>query len=712
MATFHPSLEEQEFFATPLYEGEARIRDLLAAKLDDEWHVYVQPHLLNQQPDFLLVHKDHGATVLEVKDWRPGGHRANDGRLEVQDANGDWHWESEDPVLRIHQYKANVAERFLTPPDMARSLYGDVRTTVVLPRWVATEASSVLKAGSALPPKNMEWVEVAGVEVFDDDKSFWAMVHGSSVGKGHGLSQRVYNRFINRLEEPEAVSDQRLSLRLSKGAQNVAKNPKGIPIRRVRGSAGSGKTLALSARAGNLAKEGKSVLILTFNITLANYIQTLVGRWCRQVDADRRHVDIIHIHGFCRDIIEEWDGRVAIDDSRFAPIWTDGEDPEVDTDAVYDNMITRVQMYYEQIGEKLPQYDAVIVDEGQDFKLPWWNFLRQFVVRGGTGEMLLAADTSQDLYGRRSWTDEGPMRGAGFRSRWKTLSGSYRLPVDFVPILRDFADRYIGNDANLPTVPEDHLASAAQKTVRRWVNASHVVEKEIGILVVEEIELMLDHDAGPHPADVTVLVETHKFGERVMNLMEKEKIPTEHIFSTSPEVRQIRKKRFWPGVALLKGSTVHSFKGWESRGIVYLLQSGAGDLGRFVYTALTRLKGDPANRPAFITIINLNPDMDDFKETFERVVDAEEIGELTLEDNVVEERVTGRIASVENGKMTVQLESSGRVVGAAFSAKRQKNWSPAVDDRVQGLLVLDSDDDDDSENYRLEKLKFIGNQLF
>lgn len=712
MAIFHPPLEEQEFFATRLNDGEARIRDLLGEKLPDDWHVYVQPHLLNQQPDFLLVNKEHGATILEVKDWMPGGHRSGNGRLEVMDSAGAWHWQSEDPVLRVHQYKENVAERFLTPPNLPRSLYGDVRTSVVLPRWEGVEASTVLKEGTALPEKNKEWVYVAGFEVFENDDAFWQMVYGNTKGKGHGLSQRVFDRFISRLSEPEAVAEQRLPLRLSTGAMNVARNPKSVPIRRVRGSAGSGKTLALAARAGNLAKEGKSVLVLTFNITLANYIEGLVGRWCRQIGADRRLVDVIHIHGFCKDILDEWEGRIPIDESRLAPIFVGDDKADLDSDAMYDNMITEVQMYYEKESARLPHYDAVIVDEGQDFKLDWWNFLRQFVVDGTNGEMLLVADTSQDLYGRRSWTDEGPMRGAGFRSRWKTLSGSYRLPVDFVPILREFAERYIGDDANLPTVPEDHLASAAQRTVRRWVNASSVPEGEIGRLVVQEIELMLDHDAGPHPADVTVLVETHKFGERVMNLLGVEKIPTEHIFADSQELRRTRKKRFWPGVALLKGSTVHSFKGWESRGIVYLLQGGPNDVGRFVYTALTRLKGDPANRPAFITIINLNTDMDEFKETFERNVDAEEIAELTLEDNVVEERVIGRIESVKNGKLAVQLESSGRIVDAVFKGSRQKNWVPGVQDRVQGLLVLDSDDDDDSENYRMEKLKFIGEQLF
>jgi hypothetical protein len=58
---FHPSLDEQSRFATPLTDGERQLRDFFLEKLDESWHVFVQPHMLNQQPDFLLVSLEHGA---------------------------------------------------------------------------------------------------------------------------------------------------------------------------------------------------------------------------------------------------------------------------------------------------------------------------------------------------------------------------------------------------------------------------------------------------------------------------------------------------------------------------------------------------------------------------------------------------------------------------------------------------------------------------
>lgn len=85
--------------------------------------------------------------------------------------------------------------------------------------------------------------------------------------------------------------------------------------------------------------------------------------------------------------------------------------------------------------------------EGQDFNLDWWNLLRR-VVRP-SGEYVLVADETQDLYDRtKHWTDE-KMAGAGFRG-WLSLPVSHRLPPVLIPLLRDFVNRYLSVDTSNP----------------------------------------------------------------------------------------------------------------------------------------------------------------------------------------------------------------------------------------------------------------------
>lgn len=58
------------------------------------------------------------------------------------------------------------------------------------------------------------------------------------------------------------------------------------------------------------------------------------------------------------------------------------------------------------------RYDAILVDEGQDYRPHWWSVLRKACKPNG--EMLLVADATQDVYGpANAWTDD-VMKGAGF----------------------------------------------------------------------------------------------------------------------------------------------------------------------------------------------------------------------------------------------------------------------------------------------------------
>lgn len=713
MAIFHPPLDEQELFATPLEEGERRIRDLLAERLDDNWHVFVQPHLLNHQPDFLLVAQHHGATVLEVKDWRPEGLRPSHGRLEVSDATGVWHLAKQDPILRVHQYRVNVAENFLTPPGKP-TMFASVRASVVMPRWDHETADEVLKAGSRLDEAARRWIYVAGSGAFDDDSLFRQMVIGSRTQPGRGIDDHAFRRLLARLEEPEAIAEQRSTLRLNPATREIAENRSGVSMRRVRGAAGSGKTLALAARAGNLARENKRVLVITFNITLAHYIQALVKRWCRRNGGDHRFVDCIHIHGFASDVLGQVESLVRYDTSRLEDESDQTVPIEVRQQRPFDNMIRKAEMCYEQQGDLLDVYDAVLVDEGQDFKLFWWTFLRDHVVGGDSPEMLLAADVSQDIYERKSWTQEPSMQGAGFRGQWRTLKESYRLPVDYIPIMRDFASRYLQADSQHPLIPFDTEHARSSSTIRRWVNFDPMADGSLREIIHNETIFMISHDNGPHAADVVILCETHATGRKVMDHLEAHGFSSEHIFAHDDKERRLRKKRFWPGTAMLKGSTTHSFKGWESRGVILIIEDSEVSSAELVYTALTRVKGDPVHRPAFITVVNASPAYASFKEAFERAVTLEEVALLLVDSLSDGDRPIAQVsvrATTPDGAEAV-LDMGGLSVTLIRPKNLEVPWPPSTGLRLEGRLVREPSDD--SIEWRLSMIdaRVIHDTLF
>jgi len=66
----------------------------------------------------------------------------------------------------------------------------------------------------------------------------------------------------------------------------------------------------------------------------------------------------------------------------------------------------------------------------------------------------------------------------------------------------------------------------------------------------------------------------------------------------------------------VKGCTVHSFKGWEARGVVLCILPTERSR-RLAYVALTRVKGDPG-ACSVVSVVNCDPGLDAFKVEFER----------------------------------------------------------------------------------------------
>ena len=75
---------------------------------------------------------------------------------------------------------------------------------------------------------------------------------------------------------------------------------------------------------------------------------------------------------------------------------------------------------------KSRKYDAILIDEGQDYHKSWYDTLSKFLSHND--EMLFVIDEKQNIYERENrWVDS--MNGTNFRGRWRTLNKSYRLPA-------------------------------------------------------------------------------------------------------------------------------------------------------------------------------------------------------------------------------------------------------------------------------------------
>ena len=254
-----------------------------------------------------------------------------------------------------------------------------------------------------------------------------------------------------------------------------------------------------------------------------------------------------YFHSWCRYVCEETGHK-----TNYGGLWAQYNKQEI-----WDYRMPKLvsDLYEAPNTPNLPTYDAILVDEGHDFTIFWWQTLRKAVKQGG--EMLLVADKTQNIHGTaQAWTDE-TMKDCGFSGDWMRLRNSYRLPAGIIPILEDFLIKFPYDteiDIPPPKAPED--TDLFDKF--RWVQ---VPPGQLPVdACIEEVE-RLHND--PDIPSVTFLSEQHTGTPLVNEFKQRGK----DIFSTHSknwEVSRTAKLNLRPGCAEIVATTVDSFKGWET----------------------------------------------------------------------------------------------------------------------------------------------------
>ena len=397
-----------------------------------------------------------------------------------------------------------------------------------------------------------------------------------------------------------AASTPASPVRLSRTAGLVAQNAEQVHIRGLRGPAGCGKSFALTARAARLAAVGRRVLILSFNQTLANHLRHLVEERCAESSADPSFVTCTSFHTFCATVVDD-----AVAAGLDIPEPTRGTWPV----RIVQKTIAAFDAGYER------SFDAVFVDEGQDFTVGWWNLLRHHVVKPD-GEMLLSFDPTADLYGKQSWNDAEQLDAAGFDEPWVEMSAAYRMAPEIIESTNRFVENYLPDAGQVPEVPDDQAAVVGHvaRAVRRWRNVDRVAD--LGAAIGEEVVTLLTERADLSPRDIVFLCEYHHDGIAAAAVIESAGFPVHHVYSRDPDERQQRKRQFSPDADAVKGCTVHSFKGWESPAVV--LGIGMEERSRrLAYTSMTRVSSTSGGDSSYLVVVNADPRLADFRPTFE-----------------------------------------------------------------------------------------------
>lgn len=206
----------------------------------------------------------------------------------------------------------------------------------------------------------------------------------------------------------------------------------------IKGSAGTGKTLLLLEKARRLAEQGFSVLILCFNIKLSEYLkaatqnQPLIQAEC--------------FHGYCEFAAHKMNQPfVPPEDYGTAQVFYDEITPEL--------LMTAIET------DAIALFDAVLVDEGQDFIEAWWIPISSVVKKNGW--FYIFYDPNQNIFGR---SVNLPITTAPY-----TLTENCRNTVNISQWLCEI---------NIAAAkPKKGLPSGEQPIIQHWKNHDEQIEQ-------------------------------------------------------------------------------------------------------------------------------------------------------------------------------------------------------------------------------------------
>lgn len=426
MAVVVPSQLNDSYHPTP---GEKAVYEQLC-KLPQSYFVWYEVLIgeRDYRPDFTILSAERGLWILEVKDWSIDAIKLADPKkfvIKTQNKTID----RENPARKCELYLNSLKEdlrpveallddkgRLIVPidylvvfPNITRAEFeAHSLGRVIAPDRVAlkdelSNLQAVLPARLSLLPIPLSEAQLKAIKTkLRPETTVEIEPHHS--GQIIESVDAVYT--VEVQHEFSIDSEQEYYMK------TLGEGP-----RLLRGLAGSGKTLVLLMRAkmmvanANAIGQTQRILILCWNVSLANYLRQAFKGINIAFDDDPKDqitwdvstssVEIMSFMAWVRDLIDK--KRVGF--------------LAADTPNQFEKLNNHLMGIELREREK---YDAIFIDEAQDFRLEWIKFLFERAVKGATPRdrnFIISLDNAQRIYRHQNdskftWAQIGiPLQG-------------------------------------------------------------------------------------------------------------------------------------------------------------------------------------------------------------------------------------------------------------------------------------------------------------
>ena len=591
MVKFFPELDEIKDLRVEPTAGESYLLNFLSkylGKINGEFEVYFQPPWDGSFPDVVIMRKGHGILIIEVKDWNLNSYSIVDKySWEVRGQNNKALKKS--PIAQANDYKGLFYNTYSR--TLAVELAKNSKNFSIVPAAVffynATEDELQNFFGEHLDRGDYlssNYVILLTPDILQRD--------GLNVFKGANyllgkytskfFTDDIYNELC-RVLKPSEYSRMKIAPVTLNAAQKKLATSSTASKQKIKGPAGCGKTTILAHRAVDaFRRTNKPVLILTFNITLCNYIRDCISAALENLpDIKGRKKSVLqkffvikHFHLFDEIYRNKTD--------QLKKVRRDGKK----TVSTFEMDATPIK------------YATILVDEAQDYEYFWMqkiveNFLEP------NGEIVYFGDEDQNIYLRAKMSDVKIPQVPG---RWNQIKGTYRLSSRIAELARDFQIKFFGGSVGNEIDPQINLFD--QTTVKYHYLQNF--DKSAIMKICREILAKESND------DICIMSHLVKYVRPIEKALRDLNYKTLTTFETEEEynilsaqfdedelkdelnkIRRPAKFAFNMESGKIKLSTIHSYKGWGVPTEILIIGNDAEDADTFlnhemIYTGITR----------------------------------------------------------------------------------------------------------------------------
>ena len=573
-----------------------RLENILA--IDDI--LYVDAVINEVAVDFIIVRPNRGVLLIKVFEENLDNYVLSDDRREIilkypvsqQTANIKY----QSPIELIDFCQTSVKNGI---EELLVSTIEDTRNFSLIKKVVVFSGNSINKVKEffGLDSSEVNFTWLFGEEFILDKNISLSLYQNTQFFYFNRSFDNVIVRKLAKIISPSWHSYQEGRLDMKPIGAQVGLSESRVVQQKISGVAGSGKTQVLAFRAVNAMKRtGGNVLVLTYNITLANYLRFRLSEL--REDFSWEQIDIYHYHQFFR--IRASECGLPIEFTSY------------DNEKFFDHM------------RGYKKYSAIFIDEAQDYTTKWLRIIKNFLLEPN-GELVVLGDPKQNVY-QRPLDVNGDIRLGVIGGIWNnSLKVSRRFANPLLANLAASFQKSFMAEKNLDGITSESTTdNSLNFQILNYIDMRSSCLGRASDSVLVDAIIKIISDSNYEAKDFVVLASSRKLlrgidvcyrritnenteiafvSEEALNMLERiHNYPCDEAnawkFNRDFEaLGRVRKQQFTTDKRCLKLSTIQSFKGWESPAVIVILERDMKlDATEFlmspeaIYTAITRAR--------------------------------------------------------------------------------------------------------------------------